>query len=151
MNLYNFCFNIYNTDNRPFYNGIEPSQNTVIVMVGIVYNTLTKGIQGDKSNLPSVEKLLDIEVSPNDEFDSQNLADIVRLVFDFVTEQNRNPELWSRNEDIQAEISHTLTVFIHGALGEILPSSQGAVRGEKYSEVKACLQKDIKSSYNPFN
>lgn len=150
MKLLEFCQKVYTSENRDQSNGIDATQNRIIIMVGIVYNQFTLGFKGTDYIFPSLETLLDQEMTTGDSFNAQNLADVIAIVFDVVTEQNLNPVLWRESESIGAEISHTFAVLFHGPLAQVVASGKGAARGEIYSEVKASLLRDLSKSRNPF-
>jgi hypothetical protein len=87
-----------------------------------------------------------MELSPDGGFNSHCLPDLIGLVFDVVTDRNRNPELWQRRTNgIEPEISYTLAILIHGPMGHIIPAQRGAANGRVYESVKNNLINDLDS------
>lgn len=150
MNLYSFCQKTYDDGLRPLTNGVEPSQTQIILMVTMVYNVFVKGLKGDVRGLPSAEALLETQLSSDGAFNKGNIADVIGLVFDVVTDRNRNPKLWFDTACMSGEISHTFTVLYSGSSGQIDTSREGAIGGGSYIDVKATLLRDLSKSYNLF-
>jgi len=150
MKLLEFCENVYRSDDRSYRNGINPTQNGIILMIGIVYQRYIVGMKDSGTRLPAVDYLLGQELSENNEFNARNLADLVGLVFDVVTDENRNPNLWADKAGIDSEISHTFAILFYGPRAQINQSGKGSALGNTYKEVKLALKDDLKKSYNLF-
>lgn len=90
MNLLDFCVEKYESGERSFRNGVEPNKDKVAEMLNFVFTTLKNGIQDDVSNYPSIKALLNLELTPNGGFNMNYLPDLIALVFDVVTDRNRN-------------------------------------------------------------
>ncbi|HHQ6721958.1 TPA: hypothetical protein ACSTNG_001696 [Serratia fonticola] len=146
MNLMDFCITTYQEGNRSQLNGVEANHQNVATMVGVVFSALKEGYQPCSTNFPPIESLLEMELSPDGSFDSHCLPDLIGLVFDVVTDRNRNPELWYRRTNgIESEISYTFAILIHGPMGHITPANKGAANGKVYDSVKNSLINDLDS------
>ena len=142
MDLLTFCSEKYNSDNRDKYNGVEFSAENIKKMLYLVIDEYRSGLSGDTSWLPSNSDLISMEVSDNGDFQGRRASDVVGLVFDVVTQENRNPNLWYKT-DINSQISHTFNKLFHGPLGSISPSGKGPVTGKTYEVVKMELIKSL--------
>lgn len=144
MNLLDFCVEKYESGERSFRNGIEANQKNVATMINVVYTTLKNGIKGSVNDYPSVEVLLNLELTKNGGFDKHYLPDLIALVFDVITDRNRNPSLWSQKTGgIVSEVSVTFSKLLYGPLGHVIPSGVGAANGNDYETVRANLIKDL--------
>ncbi|WP_112288415.1 hypothetical protein [Rahnella sp. AN3-3W3] len=149
MNLLDYCLEKYLTGNRPNRNGIDGTRENVERMLGVVYSTLKKGIQGDTSTYPKLENLLQLDLSAGGGFKAQYLPDLLALVFDVVTDNNHNPELWFQSVGgIDDEISATISKLLYGPMGHVTNSGIGSAHGKTYESVRANLMHDIDT--NPF-
>ncbi|EFB9392257.1 hypothetical protein Q2S52_002243 [Escherichia coli] len=147
MKLYDFCMSTYKNDERWQNNGLSNEPKSIILMISTIYRSLTSGLP-DAQHLPELKTLLALPLSESGEFSPSNLADLVAIVFDTMTEINRNPRLWSSYADSDNQAKHTFVVLFHGANGEVIQNNQGAARGKYYQSVKSQLIKDIDASYN---
>lgn len=151
MKLLEFCEAIYKDGNRPFRNGFEANHNTIILKVGIVYNNLIHAFKNSDYRFPSTETLLDYEITDHKSFDGQNLADLVRIVFDVITDQNLNTGLWNDRLSLKNEVAHTLAVLFHGPFVHLDQKGAGPVHGNNYESVRTALLLALEKSRNPLD
>ena len=110
MSLLEFCFERYLTGNHQNRNGIAGSRENVERMLNVVYSTLKNGIRSDTSTFPKFENLLQLDLSASGGFNVSYVPDVIALVFDVVTDNNHNPELWFQSVGgIADEISVTIS------------------------------------------
>ncbi|HBV6371103.1 TPA: hypothetical protein MD287_002723 [Klebsiella aerogenes] len=144
MNLLDFCVEKYESGERSLRNGVEPNKDKVAEMLNIVFTTLKKGIQGDVNSYPPIKTLLNLELTPNSGFNMNYLPDLIALVFDVVTDRNRNPELWFQKiGGISDEISVTFSKLLYGPIGHVTHSGKGAAHGKNYESVRSNLINDL--------
>ncbi|HDX8961118.1 hypothetical protein [Klebsiella oxytoca] len=144
MNLLDFCVETYGSGDRALRNGIEPNKDNVSAMLNVVFTTLKDGIQGDVSNYPPIKTLLNLELTPNGGFNMNYLPDLIAIVFDVVTDRNRNPELWFRKiGGISDEISVTFSKLLYGPIGHVTHSGTGAAHGKNYESVRSKFINDL--------
>ena len=151
MKLLEFCEAVYKKGNRPTRNGFEASRNNIILKVGIVYNNLANDFKDADIRLPSPAALLDYEINDLGSFNGKSLPDLVRIIFDVVTDQNLNAELWEDRLSLKSEISHTLLVLIYGPLVHLGQLEAGPIHGNDYDSVRAALLVDLEKSRNPLD
>lgn len=149
MKLLEFCEAVYKVGNRPLRNGFEASRNNIILKVGIVYNNFTHAFIDSDFRFPPHEVLLDYEISDLESFDGKNLADLVRIIFDVITDQNLNAGLWDDRLSLANEISHTLSVLFYGPFVHLDQLEAGPIHGNNYESVRAALLVALEKSRNP--
>lgn len=147
MRLYDFCLDTYKDGERWRHNGFTCDPQSIATMVNTIYKSLKSGLQNSQQ-MPEIKDLLNMQLSDSGVFNANNLADLVAIVFDSMTEVNRNPLLWGSVADSENQAKHTFVVLFHGPHGEVVPNGKGAGRGNNYQEVKSQLIKDIDASYN---
>lgn len=150
MKLSDFCLSIYEEQNRVNQNGIAPAQGEINAMIQLIYKVYNNGL-GQYAAPYKADEVVLFCMSENEQFDEKNLADLIALVFDVITESNRNPMLWGDAVSINAEIAHTFTVLIHGEMGEALPNGTGPIsKGfTSYDKIKTELIKALNT--RPFD
>ncbi|MFZ4835874.1 hypothetical protein [Rouxiella sp. Mn2063] len=148
MNLDDFCQHKYQQGNREFYNGLIATPSTIAGMINCVYGAFSTFFT-DRRAFPDAKKLLMMPVSNGGMFNKENMADLIALVFDVVTERNRNPKLWGNHGDITAEITHTFNVLFHGKMAASHSDGIGAIgkMGNDYQEAKNILEEELKSPF----
>lgn len=149
MKLLDFCEKIYKEGDRPRRNGFEASQNNVILRVGIVYDNIIDVLKGNIARIPTLETVLNLDVTENGGFDGQNIADLISIIFDVVTDQNFNPELWVDRVGLKAEVINTLAVLYFGPYANLSQPDVGPIKGTNYSSVRKKLIIAIDTSRNP--
>ncbi|AOR63852.1 hypothetical protein [Pectobacterium wasabiae] len=150
MKLSDFCLSIYKEQDRVNQNGIAPVQGEINAMIQLIYKEYNNGLRQYAAPYRA-DEVVSFCMSENEQFDEKNLADLIALVFDAITENNRNPMLWGDTVSIQAEIAHTFTVLIHGSEGEVLPNGTGPLsKGfTSYDAIKEAFIKELEKK--PFN
>ncbi|WP_449549426.1 hypothetical protein [Lelliottia amnigena] len=149
MKLLDFCETIYKVGDRPYRNGFEANQNNIILRVGIVYNYIMDALKDSYTRKPILETVLKMDVSDNGGFDGQNIADLVSIIFDVITDQNLNPELWGDRVSLKAEVLHTLAVLYFGPYAYMNQTNVGPIKGTSYASVRRELMIAIDTSRNP--
>lgn len=148
MNLYDFCEHKYQQGNRENFNGIAAKPANIAGMINCFYSAFSTFFT-DRKGFPDAEKLLMMPVSDEGIFNKENMADLIALVFDVVTDRNRNATLWGKHEEINAEITHTFNVLFHGRMAAVYSDEKGAISkmGNNYQEAKNCLEEELKAPF----
>ncbi|WP_210506706.1 hypothetical protein [Pantoea ananatis] len=147
MRLYNFCLNCYQDGTRARNNGLFCEPENILMMLDAIYKSYLSGLP-NTDNAPKLMNLIAMEMSENGTFNHRNLADMIALVFDTMTELNMNPTLWLSELDKNSEANHIFMVLIHGPDAHIIQNAKGAFSGGDYSEVKAKLISDLEQPLN---
>lgn len=150
MNLQDFCQNVFDTPSRIQYNGFSGNKEMINRKLCIVYSNLIKGLD-NICNMPEFSELLSCDTVTDNKFSNQRWTDILAIVFDLLTEQNRNPNLWSEFNSINSELSHVFNVLFNGRMAEIYSNRSDSplvkMDGALYSDAKKILQKYLECPF----
>jgi hypothetical protein len=143
VNIVDHCFAVYSDDDA-IRNGIPSDIRNVEGMLELMRAIV--GAAGAKS-----PELLQLILSPDERFNKDNPADVLALVFDALTELNRNPALWyeQKRQSINSEVLSIISVIFNGPHA-LAPHQDRGLVSTKYPDAKAELLDLIHKRYSPF-
>jgi len=135
------CREKYSEGERALWNGVQDTEEGVLSMVEVICETFKEG----SVILPAISGM---QLSDDESFSFNNPGDLVGLVFDAVTSQNRNPELWFE-EGIRGEISSTISTMVYGP-HSLAPDPNRGVKADNYPEAFDQLKSLLDKRYSLF-
>ncbi|UVM02007.1 hypothetical protein LOY41_12180 [Pseudomonas atacamensis] len=144
MNIVNHCLTAYSKGDAALRNGIPASEENVVQMLEVIRTVLREA--GASS-----PELTSLTMSKESAFNKDNPADLIALAFDALTDQNRNPALWTELEgrSIRSEILSTISTMLSGP-NVLAPDQRRGVNAEDYAEAKTQLISLLSKRYSQF-
>lgn len=145
MTLSDFCQNVFDAPSRSQYNGFTSSKEVINNKLMVIYKNLIAGLN-NLDNSPEFNELLDSNTVIDNKFSNERWTDILAIVFDTLTELNRNPNLWFQHQSLNSELSNIFNVLFNGRDRLYSINSVGSIvkmNNKSYSDAKKILQKDL--------
>ncbi|HEN8710619.1 TPA: hypothetical protein U8203_000264 [Pseudomonas putida] len=144
MDIVTHCLDVYSKGDTALSNGIPATEVNVTRMLEIIRQTLRQA--GAQS-----PELISLQMSKGSAFNRDNPADLIALTFDALTDQNRNPQLWTEHQgsSIRTEILSTVSAMLNGP-NVLAPSKERGVNATDYAAAKTELISLLSKRYSLF-
>ncbi|MEW5543527.1 hypothetical protein [Pseudomonas soli] len=144
MDIVTHCLDAYSKGDTALRNGISATEENVAQML----ETFRRVLREAGAQSP---ELASLNLSAGSAFNKDNPADLIALAFDALTDQNRNPELWTefQGRSIRTEILSTVSAMLNGP-NVLAPDQERGVNATDYAQAKVELIALLSKRYSPF-